>query len=148
MFFTALQRLEADFFRTLNQFIEPLVRLGFGAPMLLPIGAIVLETKGRRSGRQSNVPLMAMLVGDVVVVSTLRRHSHWLKNIAANPDVHYWLGGRKREATAHAIGLKVQIGDDLPERVNCLASTLKRNSSFFGTGFAILIPRDSRTARR
>ena len=40
MYFTALERLEADFFRTLNQFIEPLVRLGFGAPMLLPIGLL------------------------------------------------------------------------------------------------------------
>jgi hypothetical protein len=145
MFFPGLERLEDDFFRGLNQFVEPLVRAGLGAPVLFPAGAIVIETKGRKSGRRSNVPLMAALVGDLIVVSTVRRRSDWLKNLAAHPDIQYWLGGREREATAFAIGPGVETRDDLPARVGCLADALKQHSAFFGTGFAILVPRDSST---
>jgi hypothetical protein len=86
---------------------------------------------------------MAALVGDLIVVSTVRRRSNWLKNLAAHPDVRYWLGGREREATAFAIGPDIETRDDLPGRVSCLAAALRQHSAFFGTGFAILMPRDS-----
>jgi deazaflavin-dependent oxidoreductase (nitroreductase family) len=147
------ERLEAEFFRGLNQFVEPLVRAGLGAPMLFPAGAIVVETQGRKSGRRSNVPLMAALVGDLVVISTVRRRSNWLKNLAAHPDVRYWLGGREREATAYAIGPGIETAEtpgmiaELPPRVSCLARALRQHSSLFGTGFAILMPRGSSTDR-
>lgn len=146
MFLAGLERLEGDFFRGLNQFVEPLVRAGLGAPLLFPAGAIVIETQGRKSGRRSNVPLMAAVVGDLVVVSTVRRRSNWLKNLAAHPEVRYWLGGREREATAFAIGPDVETLDALPPRVSCLAAVLKQHSALFGTGFAILMPRTSSTA--
>jgi hypothetical protein len=145
MVLASLQRLEGDFFRGLNQFVEPLVRAGLGAPFLFPAGAIVVETRGRTSGRRSNVPLMAALVGDLVVVSTIRRRSNWLKNLSAHPDVRYWLGGREREATAFAIGPGIEATNELPSRVSCLAAALRQHSSLFGTGFAILIPRESST---
>jgi deazaflavin-dependent oxidoreductase (nitroreductase family) len=145
LFLAGLERLEADFFRGLNQVVEPLVRAGLGAPMLFPAGAIVIETRGRKTGRRTNVPLMAALVGDLVVVSTVRRRSNWLKNLSAHPDVRYWLGGREREATAFAIGPKIEAPEDLPERVSCLAALLAQHSSLFGTGFAILMPRKSPT---
>lgn len=143
MFLAGLERLEADFFHGLNQFVEPLVRAGLGAPVLFPAGAIVIETQGRTSGRRSNVPLMAALVGDLVVVSTVRRRSNWLmKNLSAHPEVRYWLGGREREATAFAIGPGVETPDELPPRISCLAAALKQHSALFGTGFAILMPRN------
>ena len=145
MFLAGLDRLEADFFRGLNQVVEPLVRAGFGAPMLFPAGAIVIETQGRKSGRRSNVPLMAALVGDLVVVSTVRRRSNWLNNLSAHPDVRYWLGGREREGTAFAIGPGIETPAELPPRVSCLAGALKQHSALFGTGFAILMPRESST---
>lgn len=150
MFLAGLERLEADFFRGLNQFVEPLVRAGLGAPLLFPAGAIVIETQGRKTGRRSNVPLMAALVGDLVVVSTVRRRSNWLKNLAAHPEIRYWLGGREREATAFAIGPNVETPETivaLPPRVSCLLATLKQHSALFGTGFAILMPRDPSTTR-
>lgn len=143
MVLAGFERLEIGFFRGLNQFIEPLVRAGFGAPSLFPASAIVIETQGRKSGRRSNIPLMSALVGDLIVVSTVRRRSNWLKNLAANPDVRYWLGGREREATAFAIGPEIDTRADLPPRVNCLAAALKQQSVLFGTGFAILMPRES-----
>jgi deazaflavin-dependent oxidoreductase (nitroreductase family) len=142
MFLAGLERLEADFFRGLNQFVEPLVRAGLGAPVLSPMGAIVLEAQGRKTGRRSNVPLMAAVIGDLVVVSTVRRRTNWLKNLAANPEVRFWLGGREREATAFAIGPGIEAPSEMPPRVSCLASALKQHSVLFGTGFAILMPRD------
>ena len=145
MFLAGLERLEADFFRGLNQFVEPLARAGLGSPLLFPAGAIVIETQGRKTGRRSSVPLMAAVVGDLIVVSTIRRRSNWLKNIAAHPEVRYWLGGREREATAFAIGPDVETPDELPPRVSCLAAALKQHSALFGTGFAILTPRASST---
>ena len=145
MFLMGLERLEAEFFRGLNQFVEPLVRAGLGAPGLVPAGAIVIETQGRTTGRRSKVPLMAALVGDLVVVTTVRRRSNWLNNISAHPEVRYWLGGRELEATAFAIQPGVETSEDLPPRVSCLAAALKQHSVLFGTGFAILIPRDSST---
>ena len=145
MILAGLERLEADFFRGLNQVVEPLVRAGLGGPLLFPAGAIVIETRGRRSGRRSNVPLMAALVGDLVVVSTVRRRSNWVKNLAAHPEVRYWLGGREREGTAFAIGPGIETPDELPPRVSCLASALKQHSELFGTAFAILMPRESLT---
>lgn len=146
MFLAGLERLEADFFRGLNQFVEPLVRAGLGAPVLSPMGAIVLEAQGRKTGRVSNVPLMAAVIGDLVVVSTVRRRTNWLKNLAAHPEVRYWLGGREREATAFAIGPGIESPSEMPPRVSCLASALKQHSALFGTGFAILMPRGSSPA--
>lgn len=143
MFLAGFERLETDFFRGLNGFLEPLIRAGLGAPGLLPAGAIVIETLGRKTGRRSNVPLMAALVGDLVVVSTSRRRSNWVKNLAAQPDVRYWLAGREREARALAIGQGIETPHDLPACVRCLASALKQHSTMFGTGFVILMPRES-----
>ncbi len=144
MFRAGLERLEADFFRGLNQFVEPLVRAGLGGPLLFPAGAIVIETQGRKTGRRSNLPLMAAVIGDLVVVSTVRRNSNWLKNLAAHPEVRYWLGGQEREATAFAIGSGIETPEiiaEMPRRVSCLAAALKQHSALFGTGFAILMPR-------
>ena len=145
MFIAGFERLQAEFFRGLNQVVEPLVRAGLGAPVLVPAGAIVVETQGRKSGRRFNVPLMAALVGDLVVVSTVRRRSNWVKNLAAHPEIRYWLGGREREATAYAIGPGIEALNELPPRVSFLASALRQHSTMFGTGFAILMPRDSST---
>src|SRR5258706_260204 len=120
MFPTNLERMHGDFFRGLNQVVEPLIRAGLGAPILTPVGAIVIETQGRKTGQTLSVPLLAALVGDLVVVSTVRRRSNWLKNLAANPAVRYWLSGRQREATAFAIGPQFELDDELPPRVSCL----------------------------
>ena len=143
MFIAGFERLQSDFFRGLNQFVEPLVRAGLGAPVLFPAGAIVVETLGRKSGRRLSVPLVAALVGDLVVVSTVRRRSNWLRNLSEHPDVKYWLGGRERQATAFAIGPGIEAPEELPQRVRCLVDVLRQHSSLFGTGFAILMPRGS-----
>lgn len=140
MVLSNFEQLEAVFFRALNQLVEPLVLAGFGAPLFSPMGAIVVETRGRKTGRRFNLPLMAAVVGDLVVVSTTRRRSNWLKNMSAHPEVRYWLRGREIEATAFAIGQGIKSRNDQPARISCLAAALEQHSGFFGTGFAILAP--------
>ena len=146
MFGEQMTRLESEFYRGLNQFVEPLVRAGVGSPILSPTGAIVLETIGRRSGRLYKVPLLATRIHDLLLVSTVRRRSQWLKNLAANPDTRYWMGGRAHEATAFVIaaGMSTPLGQ-LPPLAGCLANALIPQSNLFGISFAILAPRQSQT---
>ena len=139
-----LSQLETEFFKTVNQFAEPLIRAGFANPLLWPTGAIVLEVTGRKSGETIRVPLLATRVGDLFVVSTYRRRSEWVKNLAANPEARYWLGGRPYHATAFVLTGDNQSSslDNLPPRAACLAGLLKQQSQLFGISFAILAPRD------
>jgi hypothetical protein len=143
MIYSQLSRLESDFFSALNRFAEPLVRAGFANPILWPAGAIVLETIGRRTRRRYNVPLLATRIGDILLVSTFRRRSQWLKNLAANTEIRYWMGGRLQEATAFVIGpgFEAPQASELPPLASCVADALARQSRLFGGGFAILVPR-------
>src|SRR5207247_1617975 len=89
--------VEAQFFRFLNRLVEPYVRAGWASPRLVPGGLIVLETRGRKTGRPSRVPLAATRIQRHIVVSTfLGARSQWVKNVSANPQVRYWLRGRPR----------------------------------------------------
>jgi deazaflavin-dependent oxidoreductase (nitroreductase family) len=107
---------------------------------------IVLETTGRKTGRTHNVPLLATRAGRLLVVSTVRRRSEWLKNLAANTEVSYWMGGRPAQATAFVIAQGVAAAAEaLPPSARCLAGALAAHSRLFGTGFAILVPRRSQT---
>ena len=91
--------IERDFFRTLNRVVEPLVRAGVGSPRVVPGGLIVLETRGRKSGRLSRTPLAATRFGGYVLVATVRgNRSQWVLNLAAEPRARYWVGGQARLA--------------------------------------------------
>jgi len=134
-------QFESNFFGALNRFAEPLVRAGLGNPILWPTGTIVLEVSGRNTGRRYNVPLVATRVGNMFVVSTVRRRSQWLKNVAAVGAVRYWIGGRAREANAFVIASGGDAPADLlPQSARCLARALSAQSRMFGVGFAILVP--------
>jgi len=143
----SLKQLETIFFKTLNQIAEPLIRAGFGNPVCWPTGAIVLETTGRKTGRRHKVPLLAMRFGGFLVVSTVRRRSQWLKNLAMRPLTRYWLGGRLHEARAFVMapGLAAPSIDEMPLLASYLAGTLIPQSQLLGIGFAILVPRESQT---
>ena len=87
-------------FRTLNSFVRPAVLAGVGNPLPIGSGAVVLEVTGRVSGEPRQVPLLAIRVGNRLVVSTVRSDSQWLKNIEADPQVVVHLFGKRRAGTA------------------------------------------------
>ncbi len=143
MFGQEFARIESEFYRSLNSMVEPLIRIGFANPILWPTGAIVLEVTGRKTGQTIRVPLLATRVGDLFLVSTYRRRSDWVKNLAANPEARYWLGGRPYDATAFVFTQGSQSTlDNLPPRAACLVGLLKQQSQLFGISFALLAPRD------
>jgi deazaflavin-dependent oxidoreductase (nitroreductase family) len=131
-----------EFFLGMNQIAEPLIRAGVGNPILLPVGTIVVETIGRKTGRKINVPVLAMRIGDWVVFSTVRRSSHWIKNLAANPEVRFWLAGKPHKATAFVFTPDENPSSSkLPSRAVCLAQYLQLQSRLLGISFALLTPR-------
>jgi len=84
----------------LNELITPALRCGLGNPLPLTGGLILLETRGRRSGRVRTVPLSCVDVGTALVVSTVRGRSQWVANLLAEPTAAVWLRGQRR--TIHA----------------------------------------------
>lgn len=86
-------------FRRVNTLVKPLVKAGLGSPLPLGLGAVVLETKGRKSGKTREVPLLGVRIGDRVVVSTVRGRSQWMKNIEADDQVGIWWCGKRHAAT-------------------------------------------------
>ena len=140
---TSLTRFESDLFSGLNSVVEPYLRAGFGTPGPCANGIVLLETTGRKSGRIINVPLVAVSFGNVVVVSTVRaRRSQWVRNVAANRDVRYWLRGRARKARAFVIGDGAPVASRaaMPLHVRALASMLHPLTITDDVAFAILIP--------
>jgi hypothetical protein len=87
-------------FRTLNRVVKPVVQAGPVSPPRLGGGLVLLETTGRRSGRQRQVPLVAARLGRSVFVSTVRADSQWVRNLEADAEAGVWLRGRRRPAVA------------------------------------------------
>jgi hypothetical protein len=142
-----LADLSSDVFRMLNAVVEPLVRAGLGSPGLLPWGAVVLETTGRISGRALRVPVLATVVGDLVVVASVRPGSQWVRNLAAQPRTHYWMGGGRRRATALVLRPGGAIADQ-PAATPLAAwlAALLAPWTLLGVSFALLAP-DAAEAR-
>jgi deazaflavin-dependent oxidoreductase (nitroreductase family) len=135
----------AELFRAVNVVVEPLVRAGLlGAPVPWWAGPIVVETRGRKTGRVINVPLLAARLGPLLLVSTVRgERSQWVKNLTARPQVRSWVGGHAREATAFvfAPGHAPPEPARLPAPVRCLAARLVPWGSRLGLTIAVLVPR-------
>jgi len=140
--------VELEFFRTLNRLVEPRVRAGWGSPRLVPGGLVVLETRGRRTGRRSRVPLAAMAIHRYVIVTTFRgERSQWVKNAEADPAVRFWLRGRPRHATAVVLSPRRREPDlrSLPAPIRLLTRFLVPYTCA-GWAFAVLTPDEEKSA--
>jgi hypothetical protein len=92
--------ISREIFSRVNRLVKPLVKAGLGSPLPIGLGAVVLESTGRKSGLPREVPLLGVRLGDRVVVSTVRDNSQWVKNLEANDQAAVWFCGRRRSATA------------------------------------------------
>ena len=138
-----IQTAEVQFFRALNRVVEPLVRVGVGSPRIAPGGFIVLENRGRKSGRLHRTPLAATRFGRYVLVGTFRGgRSQWVLNLAAQPRTRFWLGGRAREARAFVMheGKRFRTPTSVPAPLQRLLRFLAPYTKS-GWAFALLIPR-------
>lgn len=133
---------ELEFFRTLNRLVEPMVRVGFGSPRMAPATFIVLETRGRKTGRLRRSPLAATRIGHHVLVATFRgNRSQWVRNLAAAPRTRFWLAGKPRDARAFVMheGKRFRLPRSLPVPLQKVVRILEPYTKA-GWAFAVLSP--------
>ena len=131
-----------------NRVVEPMVRVGFGSPRIVPGGLIVLETKGRKSGRTIRTPLAATRIQGHVIIGTFRGgRSQWVRNLAAEPAARYWLAGCPREARAFVMypGRRFRMPKSVPRSIQWLMGFLAPYTRA-GWEFAVLAPRPKRAS--
>jgi deazaflavin-dependent oxidoreductase (nitroreductase family) len=113
----------------LNPPLRALAHLG-----LLP-GHIVLETRGRRTGRTRHT-VVGATQGTPTVLWIIAEHGHtagYLHNIAANPHIRVRVRRRWHNATAH-----IDTNDDTNARVNTLPASRAKNLRRFSTSLLSL----------
>ena len=137
-----LGSLERELFRRINAVVEPAVRRGVGSSRLTPASLIVLETTGFKSGKQRRTPLWSLRLGRYRIVSMARgNRSFWVKNLQKDPQISYYLGGKRRDSEA----LVIAPGGDrwpssvLPPLLRRIIDLLAR-STRQGWAFAVLLP--------
>jgi deazaflavin-dependent oxidoreductase (nitroreductase family) len=136
--------MESEFFRALNSMVEPIARAGFASLDRWPVGVIVLQTTGRRSGKERSNPVMAMVIDGHAIVGTARgERSDWFRNLQASSHVQFWLGGERREGSAltFAPGQEHPATDHLPPLVQDAVCGMLPAVDTLGCRFAVLVPR-------
>lgn len=76
----------------------------FGAGFRRPVKILLLEHRGRTTGRLRTTPLVFMRDGDRVVVVASQggraEHPQWYRNVVAGPDVTVQIGRERTEVHA------------------------------------------------
>lgn len=116
------------FFHAMNHVMVFMLRLGLGRMCeWWPEGfgrIMVIEHRGRRSGRQYTTPVnYAPVEGEVYCLAGFGPRTDWYRNILADPNVRLWLPKGKRRARA-------SDASDSPRRVYLMRQVI------IGSGFA------------
>ncbi|OBA71754.1 nitroreductase [Mycobacterium sp. 1554424.7] len=100
--FRHMSRAQVWVYRKTNGRIGGKWRIGAG--FRKPVPTLLLEHRGRKSGKLFTVPLLYLRDGrDVVVVASqggLPNHPQWYRNLVANPDTTVQIGGERRPVRA------------------------------------------------
>jgi deazaflavin-dependent oxidoreductase (nitroreductase family) len=100
--FRHMSRAQVWVYRKTNGRIGGRWRIGAG--FRKPVPTLLLEHRGRKSGKLFTVPLLYLRDGrDVVVVASqggLPNHPQWYRNLVANPDTTVQIGGERRPVRA------------------------------------------------
>jgi hypothetical protein len=133
------REVESSLFSALNRLVEPGVQAGLGSLWILPVGLIVLETAGRKTGLPQRVPLLAAMIAGHVVVSTVRvQKSQWLRNALEDPEVRYWVRGQVLHGRAVVVMSGRDVSEPLDDEARCLVEAL-RPAAALGAAFVILL---------
>ena len=92
------KRRASTFFtaKILNPVVRTAVRLGLPLPIV-----VILETRGRKSGRLRQIPVGKTLDGDTLwIVAEHGRKASYVRNIEAEPRVRVRVGRRWRPGVA------------------------------------------------
>jgi deazaflavin-dependent oxidoreductase (nitroreductase family) len=93
--------------RLVNPLVRVAARLGLPLPMV-----VILETRGRRSGKPRRIPVGKAIEGDTLwIVAEHGRRASYVRNIEADPRVRVRVGRRWRTGAA-----QVLPNDDWRER--------------------------------
>lgn len=100
--FRHMSRAQVWVYRKTNGRIGGRWRIGAG--FRKPVPTLLLEHRGRKSGKLFTVPLLYLRDGqDVVVVASqggLPNHPQWYRNLVAYPDTIAQIGGERRSVRA------------------------------------------------
>jgi deazaflavin-dependent oxidoreductase (nitroreductase family) len=95
-----------------------------GAGFRKPVPTLLLEHRGRKSGKRFTVPLLYMRDGDDVVVVASQggrpEHPQWYRNLVADPETHVQIGPR-RSAVRAVVADPQQRGRLWPKLVDVYA---------------------------
>jgi deazaflavin-dependent oxidoreductase (nitroreductase family) len=101
--------------KLLNPVVRAAVRLGLPLPLV-----VILETRGRKSGKLRQIPVGKTLDGDTLwIVAEHGRKAAYVRNMEADPHVRVRVGRRWRAGTAHVLA-----DDDWRERQRHLPNRL------------------------
>jgi deazaflavin-dependent oxidoreductase (nitroreductase family) len=103
--------------------LEPVVLALLGSPLhrLLSRDVLVLDYRGRRSGRRYRLPLSYVGDGDRLYLCTRPEGSRWWRNLRGGADVEILVRGRRRPARARVLEA------DSAEAIQALRRFLARN---------------------
>lgn len=93
-----MSRIQVKAFHRTNGRLGSTWRIGAG--FRRPVPTLLLEHRGRKSGRVFTTPLLYLRSGeDLVVVASqggLPKHPQWYSNVVAHPRIRVHLKGRRR----------------------------------------------------
>jgi deazaflavin-dependent oxidoreductase (nitroreductase family) len=85
--------------KLVNPLVRAAARLGLPLPMV-----VILETRGRRSGKPRRIPVGKTIEGDTLwIVAEHGRRASYVRNIEADPRVRVRVGRRWRTGAAEVL---------------------------------------------